>query len=241
MTSIRRCPHCDKKYVDSLCERCPWCESRANYFVPKWMKAKDAPPLANRNHQSLEVHGKPSDFRPAGSEICYLCNGRGGADRRACSKCRGLGYISSGSASASSAIALPHTQVPRYEVINTVSANLEVEPWFKRTPPPPRLCIACAGKKTAKCKRCGGSGVDPWALPAAVENEARNLFLRGWRPLETIEGQLFLLGRTPKKKSVSREIWKILHQLCVEKRLEQEVLEIATASKKAAKPITKKR
>jgi len=85
------------------------------------------------------------------------------------------------------------------------------------------VCISCHGQKPklAKCPRCKGSGVDPWALDEDDETEARRLFEAGWRPKDGPGGGIFQLTGKKKSSTTRLDVWAILHQLCVEKRLTQ--------------------
>lgn len=232
-----------------ICSRCQ--QSR-------WRKASTSTVPATTSLSSREptptVVKRASDYRPAGSVVCYSCDGYGRNEDRSCTVCLGRGFLvrasqlypmnerSSGTEDADysplanrgvvSGSTHKATDFPPQDrkpvggsIFNSPAkrARIEEEPWYKSTPPPPRVCISCHGQKPklAKCPRCKGSGVDPWALDEDDETEARRLFEAGWRPKDGPGGGIFQLTGKKKSSTTRLDVWAILHQLCVEKRLTQ--------------------
>lgn len=67
-------------------ERSEWDRERANYRS-HWK-------FLTEREKELKGKSRPSDWRPAKAQSCYLCGGRGiGDGGRVCSKCAGRGYL----------------------------------------------------------------------------------------------------------------------------------------------------
>lgn len=189
-------------------------------------------PTPQTSKHSFRPSGKPSDHRPDGTAVCFVCNGRGSSHNRTCSKCGGRGFL--GSVKSEAPRMLEPNAAPNRVLAGTSNPYVvkvtpknkppdTFAPWYMTTPPPPSVCISCQGKKPkmTRCARCKGTGVDPWALDEDDEIEARQLFEEGWRPMERTEGGIFQLAGKKKSSRTRYDVWVILHQLCVEKRLAQ--------------------
>lgn len=57
-------------------------------------------PTHHTSKHSFRPIGKPSDHRPDGTAVCFICDGRGRSHNRTCSKCGGRGYLGSGKSDA---------------------------------------------------------------------------------------------------------------------------------------------
>lgn len=211
--------------------RCIRCLGTGVHLLSSEAVPSPAPTHQTSKH-SFRPSGKPSDHRPDGTAVCFICDGRGTSHNRTCSKCGGRGYLTSAKSEAPRMLepnAAPNRVLP--ETDNPYAAKVTPEPkprntlapWYMTTPPPPSVCISCQGKKPkmTRCARCKGTGVDPWALDEDDETEARQLFEEGWRPMDRTEGGIFQLAGTKKSSRTRYDVWVILHQLCVEKRLAQ--------------------
>lgn len=252
-----RCTHCNGLFVPAIggthCPRCDGvlregnskAESSSITSPPSKLSLKSFNAAAQvRTPPALTEHkyqprGRPSDHRPEGVEICFHCDGIGVVDNRTCSLCGGRGYGGRGYVPAQSNLSQwkphPFPETPaepkvRSSIFGRQSkSNLaEPEPWLKAYLPPQSLCIACRGMtKAAKCPRCKGRGIDPWALDPAIEHQALLLYEKGWRPSENAERKVFSTSVRQKTQFVPGEVWQVLHHVCAEKTQQE---------KEAAKP-----
>lgn len=222
----------------------------------RWRRASTSTIPATTSVSSREptptVVKRASDYRPAGSVVCYSCDGYGRNEDKSCTVCLGRGFLvrasqlhtmdeRSSNTEDADDLPLANRGIVRGSIHKAADfppqdrkpaggsifnspvkqARIEEEPWYKSTPPPPSLCISCQGQKSklAKCPRCKGTGRDPWALDEDDETEARRLFEAGWRPKDGPGGGIFQLTGKKKSSTTRLDVWVILHQLCVEKRL----------------------
>lgn len=192
---------------------------------------------------------RPSENRPVGTAVCFVCDGWGTRERRICGRCSGRGYLGTAKSEGSQVLepkalanheldAGPHAvdttssadtrpYGPVSTVVNSVFSGrltslptVSSEPWYMTTAPHPRTCISCNGIKGRKrCPRCRDEGVDPWAMDLEIEHEARATFEQGWRPARDEPTAVFMLGKPWKKETVSLDVWMTMHQLCVEEKL----------------------
>ncbi len=193
--------------------------------------ARPAPEPQLPKH-SFKPAGKPSDHRPDGTAVCFICDGRGSNHNRTCSKCGGRGYL--GSVQSEAPRVLEPNAAPNRALVATTNPYAAkpmpepglkntLAPWYMTTPPHPSTCISCNGQPSRKkCPRCKGTGRDPWAMDQQVEQKARDLFEEGWRPTVDTPTRTHMHRKEWMTGTVSLEVWMTLHQLCVEEQIAME-------------------
>ncbi len=118
--------------------------------------------LSEKLPERTKHSGRPSDFRPEGSSVCHVCHGAGRMSGRTCSTCRGFGYLGK---------VRPDIAPPQFRVVPPPPKEVSISrpPADFRVAPSPDECLLCHGSgihKAKTCKRCSGTGLDPWRASA---------------------------------------------------------------------------
>jgi hypothetical protein len=177
--------------------------------------------MSNPPPERTQYKGRPSDHRPDGAAVCYICNGVGTLTGRTCKTCSGYGFLRPVQPALSEPLLqeIPPPPLARdktsFDMAASRAAGLTVRPAQD-------TCLLCSGEKTHKrktCPRCQGLGLDPWRVDPKVEiamqeanAEARQFLKTGWRASETEIGKVFQVKRYT-SRWVSVAVWEAMCRL----------------------------